>query len=71
MYLCLCKTVSDSHVRSLGGSGVCTPEELIDALGLDEPQCCGRCRRNIHKFVALACEHRPAGADTLDVDSVS
>jgi bacterioferritin-associated ferredoxin len=71
MFLCLCKTVGDSHVRALGQSGLSTPEELIDALGLDHPECCGRCRRNIHRFVAIAKAHHISSADTLNVLSVA
>ena len=65
MYLCLCKAVNDSCVKELGQAGVCTPQGLIEALGLDEPECCGRCRRNIHRFVALASIGTESPAVTL------
>ena len=65
MYLCLCKAVNDSCVRELGQAGVCTPQGLIEALGLDEPECCGRCARNIHRFVALALVDEESEVTTL------
>jgi bacterioferritin-associated ferredoxin len=54
MYLCLCKAISDSHVRELGRAGVRSAEDLIEVLGLDQPDCCGHCAREIDCFVDLA-----------------
>lgn len=54
MYVCVCIGVTEDHVRSAGRAGITTADELIAALGLDEPICCGRCTLNIQEIVALA-----------------
>jgi bacterioferritin-associated ferredoxin len=50
----LCKAISDSHVRELGRAGVRDAEDLIEVLGLDQPDCCGHCARQIDCFVDVA-----------------
>ena len=54
MYICLCKGISESKVRELGLAGICSPEALARALGLEEEGVCGRCLRNIEALTALA-----------------
>lgn len=54
MYLCLCKAVTESDVKQVARSGVVTAEELIQALGLEDDDCCGRCTLQIEEFVAVA-----------------
>jgi bacterioferritin-associated ferredoxin len=54
VYICLCKGISESEVRALGRSGICSAEQLALTLGLDEDGICGRCLRNIEALVALA-----------------
>ncbi|MFZ5875571.1 MAG: (2Fe-2S)-binding protein [Nitrospirota bacterium] len=61
MYICLCKGITDSQVRSLGRSGVVSPEALTAELGIDRNDCCGRCVAGIPRLVAIA---REALADT-------
>jgi bacterioferritin-associated ferredoxin len=57
MFICICKGIKESDVRKLGQAGVTCPKKLADALELnDKQQCCGRCIKNISKFVALATE---------------
>jgi bacterioferritin-associated ferredoxin len=61
MYVCLCKGVTEARVRQVASAGSTTAETLIDALGLADKQCCGRCARNIQKLVVIAEEAtRPA-----------
>ena len=36
MYLCLCKGLTEADVRAVAQAGLTSPEELIDALALDE-----------------------------------
>jgi bacterioferritin-associated ferredoxin len=54
MYICLCKGISESQVRQLGLVGICSPDALARALGLEEEGVCGRCLRNIEALTALA-----------------
>ena len=56
MYICICKGIKESDVRELGQAITC-PKKLANSLGLDDKKnCCGRCIKNISKFVALAVE---------------
>ena len=65
MYICICKGIKQSDVRELGQAGITCPKKLAESLGLDDKKnCCGRCIKNISKFVALAeeeasCQHSP------------
>jgi bacterioferritin-associated ferredoxin len=60
MYICICKGIKESDVRKLGQAGITCPEKLADSLGLNDKQnCCGRCIKNIAKFVDLAEEEAP------------
>lgn len=55
MYICICKGIKESDVRELGQAGTTCPRQLADSLGLnDKKNCCGRCIKNISKFVSLA-----------------
>jgi bacterioferritin-associated ferredoxin len=54
MYVCLCKGLTDSDVKDIARAGHTTAEALIGALGLEDPECCGRCALDIDDFVALA-----------------
>lgn len=55
MYICICKGIKESDVRNLGKAGVTCPKELACVLELDDKKnCCGRCMKNISKFVELA-----------------
>ncbi len=57
MYICLCKGIKESDVRELGQNGITCPNKLAAALELNDKQnCCGRCIKNISKFVELANE---------------
>lgn len=54
MYICLCKAIPDSSVKSLGACGITTEDDLIEALALDCEECCGSCLKHVDEFVALA-----------------
>ena len=66
MYLCLCKAINDTRVQELGRRGIKGADELIEVLGLDQPECCGRCARSIDRFVAVA-SVEPAEAGVLQL----
>jgi len=55
MYICICKGIRESDVQELGRAGITCPKNLASSLELnDKKNCCGRCIKNIDKFVALA-----------------
>lgn len=55
MYICICKGIKESDVLELGKAGITCPKKLASSLELDDKKnCCGRCIKNISKFVALA-----------------
>jgi bacterioferritin-associated ferredoxin len=54
MYVCLCQAVTQKQVRQLGLEGIDTPEKLIQALHLDDEECCGLCIHHIERIVAIA-----------------
>jgi bacterioferritin-associated ferredoxin len=63
MYLCLCRNLTESGFRRViqsfvqsgaSPSEVLNEETLIDALGLDDDECCGQCAKAIDRFVDLA-----------------
>lgn len=55
MYVCLCKALTESDVQQIGRIlGKPDAGSLIDALGLNDKGCCGRCARNIEELVAIA-----------------
>ncbi len=55
MYICICKGIRESDVQELGKAGITCPKRLASTLELnDKKSCCGRCIKNISKFVALA-----------------
>jgi bacterioferritin-associated ferredoxin len=57
MYICICKGIRESDVQELGKAGITCPKKLASALELDDKKnCCGRCIKNISKFVDLAKE---------------
>ena len=54
MYVCLCKGVTVADVKQAARAGHTTAEALIVALGLRDPECCGRCALEIDEMLALA-----------------
>ena len=58
VYVCLCRGLTERDVRRSARDGNTTAEALIADLKLDDPGCCGRCRRNVQQFVLLATEEQ-------------
>jgi bacterioferritin-associated ferredoxin len=58
MYLCVCKGLTERDVAAAGRAGCVTAEALLNALGLEDTVCCGRCACNIDDFVAVATRAR-------------
>jgi bacterioferritin-associated ferredoxin len=57
MFICSCKAITESQVRCLAAAGA-RPQDVALALGLDDPDCCGRCFRNLDR-IAVLCAARP------------
>jgi bacterioferritin-associated ferredoxin len=53
MYLCLCKGLTESDVQRLCPKTPQSPDAVVARLGLEDDDCCGRCARNIHEFLAF------------------
>jgi bacterioferritin-associated ferredoxin len=54
MYVCLCQAVTQKQVRQLGLQGIDTADALVQALHLDDEECCGLCMHHIERIVAIA-----------------
>jgi len=54
MYVCLCKGLTESDIQRVGQAGIVEAEKLVEALGLTDDECCGRCARNIQELTDLA-----------------
>lgn len=68
MYVCLCNGITDRQVRQLGQAGIISPGSLIEALNLDDEDCCGFCMHHVGRMVAIAKGGDPMkyGKFTLD-----
>lgn len=53
MYICLCKGLTESEIRKAALEADLNVTLLIQALGLDDTDCCGRCARNIEGVVSV------------------
>lgn len=54
MYACVCKGITESQVQDIVAEGPVSAESLVQRLGLDESQCCGRCRRIVCAYFCSA-----------------
>jgi len=55
MYICVCKGIKESDVRTLGREGITCPKLLASTLGIDDKNsCCGRCIKNVSNYAAIA-----------------
>jgi bacterioferritin-associated ferredoxin len=57
MYVCLCKGLTEADVGRAAAAlppGRMTAEALIEALGLDDPNTCGRCARHADDLMGIA-----------------
>jgi len=60
MYVCLCKAVTDRHIREAVEDGARTMRELRMRLGLCSS--CGRCGVQARELLTEACAHASATA---------
>ena len=63
MYVCLCRGLTESDVRTTVEAGHRTARDLIATLGLRGPKCCGRCAREVGLLLAQG--QRDATSTTL------
>jgi len=54
MYVCLCRGLTESDIQQVGQAGIVEAERLVEVLGLNDDECCGRCARDIQELVDLA-----------------
>ncbi len=54
MYLCICKGLTESHVRRVALDVEGNPEALVAALGLEDEDCCGRCANKSCSLASMA-----------------
>jgi len=54
MYVCLCKGLTESDIHRVGQAGIVEAEKLVEVLGLNDDECCGRCVRDIQALADLA-----------------
>lgn len=54
MYICLCKGLTESDIRRVSQAGIVEADQLVEALGLNDDECCGRCVRDIQELSDLA-----------------
>ncbi len=67
MYICVCKGIKESDVRSLGREGITCPKLLASTLGInDKDSCCGRCLKNVSNFVTIAIDERARSQSSVE-----
>lgn len=59
MYVCSCRAITESQVRAAVARGMRTVPELIQAFGLDDPSCCGRCERDLQALADDSADRAP------------
>ena len=59
MYVCSCRAITESQVRAAVAQGMRTVPDLIQAFGLDDPTCCGRCERDLRELADASADRAP------------
>lgn len=54
MYVCICKGIRLSDMVDVAKSRGTTPEDLIETLGFDDGDSCGRCASQITELSVMA-----------------
>jgi bacterioferritin-associated ferredoxin len=60
MIICVCKAVSDKHIKSAVKGGACTLRDLTRELGLGT--CCGKCLPEARATLSASLESQQAAA---------
>jgi bacterioferritin-associated ferredoxin len=59
MYICICRAVTDSQLKSAIAGGACTKKQLAECLGVG--RVCGKCNDEVKAMLAGAGCGRPGG----------
>jgi len=54
VYVCLCKGLTESDVKRQARAGYIPVTLLMDKLGLNDDDCCGRCANDVEEFESIA-----------------
>jgi bacterioferritin-associated ferredoxin len=57
MYVCVCKAVTDSQIKSAIENGVCTRKQLFQSLGIGGD--CGKCNKQVRELLDGNVRQRP------------
>lgn len=57
MYVCICKAVTDSQLRTAIDKGICTRRQLMDCFGVGKD--CGKCNKEV-KGLLKQCSEQTA-----------
>lgn len=68
MIVCICKAVSDKHIRRAASEGVVSLRELSRGLGLGT--CCGKCVPQAREVLSKAVEAQPMKLSDVLVPSL-
>jgi bacterioferritin-associated ferredoxin len=49
MYVCICKAVTDSQLRTAINNGICTRRQLVECFGVGKE--CGKCNQEVTGFL--------------------
>ena len=53
MYVCVCKAIRLSEAVEAARAEGADPEDLMQTLGFDDDECCGRCARRISEISVM------------------
>ena len=53
MYVCVCKAIRLSEAVEAARVDGAGPEDLMQSLGFDDEECCGRCARRISEISVM------------------
>ena len=60
MYVCICKAVTKEEACRAASQGKCTREAIASEFGLNGDDACGRCIKNIERFMVTQSPPAPA-----------
>jgi bacterioferritin-associated ferredoxin len=58
MYICVCKAVTDTQLRTAIDNGVCTRRQLVDCFGVGKD--CGKCNKEVKELLKQQCSKQHA-----------
>jgi bacterioferritin-associated ferredoxin len=64
MYICVCKAVTDTQLRTAIDNGVCTRRQLVHCFGVGKD--CGKCNKDV-KELLKECNHQQTAMYSMAV----